>query len=233
MRGLLPAAIAALMIGACVSDPIDPAAGALGQEPVGCTMEGWPSVLVQLSDERGAPAAWGATLILRDGAFADTVTHPWTPDGGSIGAGNRRPGTFTATLSKPGYHALVIPGIHVPAGPCGATHMVTVQGTIRLRADAPPVRSIYVVHPSIGFGGPDHTLQLVAHVDADPGISRAVSWASSDTTVATVTAAGLLRSKCRQQTGSAVITARSVADPAVTGAAHVTVWPPYGWSCTP
>jgi hypothetical protein len=65
-----------------------------------------------------------------------------------------------------------------------------------------------------------------AVVDADSGVSDVVRWTSSDTTVASISASGILRSKCRATTGNAVITATSVVDPTVRGHASVTVWPP-------
>lgn len=64
---------------------------------------------------------------------------------------------------------------------------------------------------------------MTAEVDAAPGVSRAVRWSSSDTTVATVSADGVVRSQCRRTPGEATITATSVAAPRARGQAHVSV----------
>ena len=54
----------------------------------------------------GAPAASGAMLIARDGAYADTAVVPSgaaNPDSWVLTAAGERPGTYTVTVSKNGY----------------------------------------------------------------------------------------------------------------------------------
>src|SRR5262249_36928756 len=81
---------------------------------------------------------------------------------------------------------------------------------------AAPVRSV-------GVGGaeflatPKSRAHLVAFVDADSGISRAVTWRLSDTTMATIDQYGLVTAKCSAHGGSERATATSVADGAVSG----------------
>ena len=62
---------------------------------------------------------------------------------------------------------------------------------MELMPDVPRVRSIIVFPPAMGFGLPDLTTELRAVVDADAGLSNAVRWSSSDTTVAPVSPAAL------------------------------------------
>jgi len=54
----------------------------------------------------GAPAASGAMLIARDGAYADTAVVPpgaANPDTWVLSVAGERPGTYTVTVSKDGY----------------------------------------------------------------------------------------------------------------------------------
>src|SRR5206468_10427219 len=103
--------------------------------------------------------------------------------------------------------------------------------TLELKPGAPKVRSVVILSGNMGFGLPDLTAQLQATVDADPGVSTAVTWSSSDTTVATVTPTGLVRSRCRRTPGESIITAASVVDPRVRGHVSVSVSPRPGAQC--
>jgi hypothetical protein len=76
------------------------------------------------------------------------------------------------------------------------------------------------------IGLPDWEEQMRAVVDADSGVSNAVRWSSSDTTVAAISPTGLLRTGCRATAGTAAITAISIADPRMRDYASVTVRPP-------
>jgi hypothetical protein len=54
----------------------------------------------------GTPAASGARLIARDGAYADTATVPPAaedPDNWVLRAAGERPGTYTVTVEKSGF----------------------------------------------------------------------------------------------------------------------------------
>ncbi len=195
-----------------------------------CTGTGGPSVVVEVRGPDGEPAAFGATLVIRDGAFADTsdAASAWSEL--YLGAGERRPGTYDVRITKPGYRPARLRGVRArPTGdprcdysePRGAQRRVQ----LRLRSDAPPVRSVVVVPGSLGFGLPYLEEPLRAIVDADRDVSQDVRWSSSDTTVATVSATGVLRSECRATSGEATITAESVADPRVRATVEVSVAP--------
>jgi Bacterial Ig-like domain (group 2) len=192
-----------------------------------CTGTGGPSVLVEVRDAKGRPAAIGTTIVIQDGAFKDSVDGSHSVGELNVGAGQRRPGRYEVRLYKPGYRPVVLRDVMAPGDEeCQYAEPSDVRKvTLELLPDAPSVRSIVVLPPSMGLGLPDLTLELRAVVDADSVVSTAVRWTSSDTTVATISANGLLRSRCRRTTGRAVITATSVADSTVRGHALVGVWP--------
>jgi hypothetical protein len=191
-----------------------------------CIGTGGPSVMVEVRDPRGRPAAMGTTIVIQDGAFGDSVdgSHPISEL--HVGAGERRPGRYEVRIYKPGYRPVVLRDVMAPGDAhCRYAEPTDVRKvTLELLPNAPKVRSIVVLPPGMGFGLPDLTLQLRAVVDADSDVSHGVRWTSSDTTVATVSETGVLRSKCRVASGDAIITATSLADPRVQGQARVTVW---------
>ncbi|HEX9939824.1 MAG TPA: Ig-like domain-containing protein, partial [Longimicrobium sp.] len=200
-------------------------AGAFVIEPgqIVCTMEGWPSVVVEVRDQDGRPAARGARLEIREGTFVDSSrAGEW--DELRLGAGNRRPGTYSVRVTRPGYHEARIESVHVPGGPCGALERVVRRVTLRLRADAPAVRSVTVSPPGAGLGLPGITMEMQAWVDARPGVDTAVVWSSTDTTVARVTRNGIVTAACRNTPGEAAIVATSRAEPRVSGRGYVTVF---------
>jgi hypothetical protein len=61
---------------------------------------------------------------------------------------------------------------------------------------------------------------LVANVDANAGVARTVTWASSNTAVATVSTSGVVTGV---SAGSSTITATSTVDPSISGVAAITV----------
>ena len=197
------------------------ACGTPAEPDVACTDEGGPSVVAEIRDPHGRPAAIGATLILRDGTFADSA-GPADGDELRKGAGNRRPGLYDVIVRKPGYDSTFLPGIVARGGLCGVTTPAVVRIQLELLADAPPIRAIVVLPDGIGFGLSGLTERMQAVVDADAGISTAVVWSSSDPDVASISADGTLTSGCG---GLAVITARSVVDPSKEGRAYIEVFP--------
>jgi len=65
-------------------------------------------------------------------------------------------------------------------------------------------------------------VQLAASVDAGPGVTvRSVVWSTSDTTVATVSQAGLVTPA--GATGVVTVTAKATADPNMSGKSTITV----------
>ena len=79
----------------------------LDSPPVICTSSFLMGLHVSVQDSlTGAPAASGAMLIARDGAYSDTATVPFgneDPDRGMLMAAGERPGTYIVTVRKDGY----------------------------------------------------------------------------------------------------------------------------------
>ena len=94
--------------------------------------------------------------------------------------------------------------------------------SVTITVTAPAVRNV-TVSPSNAVLKPGETQGFVANVDADVGVARTVTWASSNNAVATVTAAGVVTAVAP---GAVTITATSTANTTVSGAAAVTVRQP-------
>lgn len=208
---VVTAAGCAAILAACQRSPAE----------VVCLSIGGASVVVTVRTANGAPAAFGATLVIRDGAYADTGGPIY--DALHLGAGNRRPGVYDVTVTKPWYQPVFVPHVVAAGGPCGVESPTTLDVTLALLPGAPPVRSIVVAPPDMGFGAAGLTEQMTAYVDAAVGIDTSVTWQISDSTVAALSPTGLLRSQCRTTTDSATIEARSVADRPKVGYGYVTV----------
>jgi len=88
-----------------------------------------------------APAASGATLIARDGTWADTVSLPAGKaglDGLGLNTAGERAGTYSLTVHKAGYHDWVKSGVVVTADVC---HVHPVVVTALLVPSGPsPIR---------------------------------------------------------------------------------------------
>ena len=96
------------------------------------------------------------------------------------------------------------------------------RASVTITVTAPAVRNV-TVSPSSAIMKPGDTQGFVANVDADPGVARTVTWASTNTAVATVTAAGVVTAVAP---GATTITATSTVNTTVSGAASVTVRAP-------
>jgi hypothetical protein len=98
-------------------------------DPVVCPAYIPPSVRVTAQDSvTGANVTPGATLVLRSGAYVDSVTVPPIANSASVGEG--RTGTFTLTVRQTGYQGWTKTGIKVEEGQCGAR---TVDVVARLK----------------------------------------------------------------------------------------------------
>ncbi len=186
-----------------------------------CIGTGGPSVLVEVRGPDGSPAAIGTKVVIRDGTFVDSG-GAW--DELRVGAGERRPGRYQVEVSKPGYERVVLRDVMAPGDTvCNYAEPTDIRAiSLKLLPDAPPVLSI-VVLPDVVVGlGPGNTTQFRVVVDAAPGVSRAVRWSSSDTTIATVSPSGLVTAGCLPASRDVVITAVSVADPQIR--AEGSVW---------
>ena len=98
-------------------------------DPVACPAYIPSALQVTVQDSvTGANVTPGATLVLRDGAYADSVTAP--PIVSAVGLGPNRAGTFTLTVRQSGYQTWTKTGIEVEEGQCGAR---TVDVVARLK----------------------------------------------------------------------------------------------------
>ncbi|MGH7571414.1 MAG: carboxypeptidase-like regulatory domain-containing protein [Gemmatimonadota bacterium] len=104
------------------------------QDPV-CTLLLRPSIVVEVRDAAGDPAAIGATVTARTSGFETAVEGAGDPLRIWVFAGNRG-GIFEVRVSKPGHVEAVLPQVVVPEGPCGVTEAATVQVTILPLPDA-------------------------------------------------------------------------------------------------
>jgi hypothetical protein len=102
-----------------------------------CTAERRPGIEVRVLDARtDRPPARGATLVVRDGAFADTATQtaPLPERGGGVGevilrTARERAGTYALEVRAPGYRPWRAGGVAVHQGVC---HVETVELTVYL-----------------------------------------------------------------------------------------------------
>jgi len=99
-----------------------------------CTSEARASIIVWVRDSvSGAPIAAGATLVLQDGAFADSITAAdHFPNDWALQTMNswERPGTYSVTVRRPGYADWSASNVVVSDGRC---HVQTVVLTARLQ----------------------------------------------------------------------------------------------------
>jgi hypothetical protein len=75
---------------------------------VACTFNALPPIVVAVRDSvTDAPVASGATLVIQDGAFVDSVTFPSDPANDSVPMETNnsfeRAGTYDVTVRKSGY----------------------------------------------------------------------------------------------------------------------------------
>ena len=171
-----------------------------------------PGIDLQIRDPYGVGQALGTTATVTRGTAAPERTE--VRDTLDILAAFNVSGTFTVRVSRPFYKdAAISPIIVLPAG-CGVRTTV-VPVNLELATGAPPLRAIAVIGGDFLYA-PGVQVHLKAHFDADPQVSRAVTWSVSDATLASIDANGVVTAKCSRTGGSVVVTAKTVADPAVT-----------------
>jgi hypothetical protein len=126
-RTTMRCALASLLVG--VSGCNDPVGA------IACTSEARQAINVFVRDAvSDAPIASGATLVLRDGTFADSVTSPFgdpSNNQASLSPLNsfERAGTYAVTVRRANYVQWDTTGVRVTEGVC---HVNTVTLTARL-----------------------------------------------------------------------------------------------------
>jgi hypothetical protein len=207
------------VIAACSASDLDPSGACEYDGPPGVLVAA-PGIDLQVKDQYGQGEAIGTTVDVTGptGSLQSNITdtlHIFTAYGVS--------GDFTVTLHRQYYQDLTISKISVvPAGCLVATTHVPV--TLQLAAGAPPLRALSVEGREY-LGAPRAQAQLVAHFDADPSVSRQVTWTVSDTSLATIDANGVITAKCPNAGGTVTATATTVATPKLSADATMGVAP--------
>ena len=197
-------------------------------DPRACTDLTMPGLVVQypgldvgIRDASGRGQALGSTVVVRPTGGTDSIVTAGR-DTVRVLAGFLSAGRFDVAVHKPFYRDTVAANVLVSAGECGGVIATHLPITLRLVPGAPPVRSVGILGGEF-LPVPTDKAQLVAVVDADAGLSTAVSWRSKDTTLATVDANGLVSARCTTVGGTDTVTATSVADTSVRGRHPVVV----------
>ena len=136
MKRVSLAVLLALIAAGCTAESRDPGGAANSRVPpigIVCTENLVASIVVDVRDGFGNPAAYGATAEFRDGDFVYTVR------GGSdaldpatavrITGPYERAGLYTVTVRKPGYRDWVATDVLVQADECHV-HTVVLQATL-------------------------------------------------------------------------------------------------------
>ena len=196
-------------IGGCSEDPA---------VPVVCLDVAIPSIVAEVRNQRGVPSAigaelkaWGNGVELTGFGFGDSL-RIYSEDPYGVG------GVFSVEVSKPWHTEARLEGVEVPEGVCGVAEPYRVELVINLREDAPPVRQVVLPPTNYGFGDGNISIGVPAFVEADEGVSRELRWASSDSTVVSVSQTGSITSGCLDRPDSTWVTAvRLSSTPAMRG----------------
>jgi hypothetical protein len=215
MRFFAGALIATVSVAACREAP----------SSVICARPGIASVVAVVRDDHGRASAIGAIVQIAN-TRGNNATAKGFGDSLRVSVfDDNAGGSFNVTVTKPWYKQAVALRVNVPEDACGVRSPTEVGVTLALLPGAPPVRQVAVAPFSYGLFAANLVERLTAYVDADANQSHAVSWTSRDSSVATVTSAGVMTSMCRRTKGTTWAVATSVADPTVRDSLSVEVWP--------
>jgi hypothetical protein len=148
-----------------------------------------------------------------------------------LAAQDRGGRTYDIRVSKPYYKDATIKGVKTRGGGCVTGHenppvTMTIPVVLELLPDAPPIRSLHVSRHHILLDRTyTETFAFKPYVDADPGVSRAVTWSLTGDTasVAFDKVTGTLKYRCLPNSGYLWVFARSVVDPRLLDSADVAV----------
>lgn len=213
-------AVLAAIIAAC--------SGADMQPPDQCetmlapgTLVAAPGIDLQVRDQYGQAQAIGTSAVVK--RSTGEVEQAAVIDTLHIRSAYNVTGDFSVVLSRPYYQDLTVAKVSVTPNGC-LVNMTEVPVTLQLAPGAPPLRGLAVAGATY-LGNPGQQVQLGAHFDADPGVSRAATWTVNDPSLATIDANGLLTAKCPNAGGTVKVTVTSVATPTVSGDAAMSVAP--------
>ena len=199
-----------------------------------CPASEMPSIIVEVLDFRGQPAAIGATATITREGITGTAEGFGSPLSIPVFAQNAG-GTFDVRITKPWHRDTLISDVVVPEGFCGVGAPVTVQAVLSLLPSAPPVRQVILPPHDFGFGLSvcGSPRQIDGYVLTDESASDEIIWESRDQTVARVEPRGtgtsghntaLLIPECNAAIPSSTyIVGTSKADPSVRDSFEVTI----------
>ncbi|MGH7616357.1 MAG: Ig-like domain-containing protein, partial [Gemmatimonadaceae bacterium] len=195
--------ILGVTLGVCVACARDTHGGVgirCGDITVPGTVVSPAGIQLTLRNRFGAPVAAGASIVALNGNGA--AISSFSSDSLTATIYGTAVGTYTAQISKPFYRDTTLANVAVLPGECPGIVQTTKQAVVlTISAGAPPVRSVAVFGTTfLATGGSQ--AHLVALVDADSGVSRAVTWRVSDTTMAKIDQSGLLTAKCSLRGGA-------------------------------
>jgi len=121
--------IAALVAAGC--KPAERTADTVALKPsIMCTMQAIAALNVDAIDSAtGTPATMGSSIVARSDTFADSTNGP-APANEPVGLAYEKAGTYTVTVTKPGYKPWSQQGIVVGRDQC---HVIPQRVTAKLR----------------------------------------------------------------------------------------------------
>jgi len=178
---------------------------------VSCSRPGIPSVVAQVRNQFGKPAAIGSVVTIRKRGYVLTregfhdSLRVWLEDG------HNEDGVFELFAVKPWHEDAYIRQVYVLGDACGVVSPTQVDVTLELLPGAPPVRQV-VLDPNAPFLDCSFPTPLTPHVEADDSVSKSVTWLSRDTAIARVSDGRL---SCGSKPGTTYVVALAAADPSV------------------
>jgi hypothetical protein len=172
-----------------------------------------PGLQATLRTNQGQAAALGASMTAtasNGAAISGYVLDSLTMDAYVTA------GTYTVKITKPAYRDTTIANLVVLPDLCGRPLTTKISIALQPLSGAASVRSVGVTGAEF-LATPRSQAHLVAFVDADSGISRAVTWQLSDPALATIDQRGVVTAKCSAHGGNERATATSVANRGLSG----------------
>ena len=220
-KGLVSFTVLIVAAGAaCSGASVDDSLHTCGGGPPGVIVQ-VPGIDLQIRDPFGVAQAIGTAAVVRKSDGTDTFAV--VDDTLNIHSAFNIVGTFTVTVTRPYYRDATVTNVSVTPDGC-VVHTTKVPVALELAPGAPPLRAMAVVGGEF-LDHPGAQANIIAHFDADPGVSRAVTWQVSDATLTTVDANGVVTAKCTKTGGTVKVTATSVVDATITSLINIGVSP--------
>lgn len=197
----------------------------------GCAGVGYYALRFDIRDVRGDSQALGTKVKLTDGSYQETAGTDWSPLT-IYGAGDRGGRTYDVVVSKPHYNDVEIRNLRTRGGGCVTGHedppvTTNVNVTLTLASAAPAMRAVRLLPPQVLLDRAPYTTTFTPsiYVDANPGVSRALTWSiRGDTASVSLDAAtGRITYRCLPTSGRLKLIATSVVDPTLSAEVDVAV----------